>query len=146
MIVECMPRDKCIEYVQYLDIPTLIISIRTFHDLIPIELADNSIINLIHTEFFEFNDEIVELPQLHCITDEDASRIAKTVKKYKNKVQQIIVHCDVGISRSAGVAGAIAKYLNNDDNKFFMAPYCPNMTCYTKVLFALRRDINNEVL
>lgn len=139
MIVECMPRDKCIEYVQYLDIPTLIISIRTFHDLIPIELTDNSIINLIHTEFFEFNDEIVELPQLHCITDEDASRIAKTVKKYKNKVQQIIVHFDAGISRSAGVAAAISRYLNNDDFKWFSPPYDPNMMCYFKVLFALVR-------
>ena len=64
-------------------------------------------------------------------------KIAKFVMRHKDSIEQIIVHCDMGISRSAGVAGAIAKYLNNDDNKFFMAPYTPNMTCYHKVLFAL---------
>lgn len=137
MIIRCMSREKCIEESKQLQYPTLVISIRTFGDLLPIELADNSIANLIHTEFFEFNDEIVDLPQLHCIQTADAVRIAETVFKYKDKVSQIIVHCDAGISRSAGVAAAISKFFNNDDMIFFTTIYTPNMTCYSEVLFAL---------
>lgn len=138
MIVECMPREKIIEVVDYLDAPTLIISISSFNNSIPIYLKKPHY-NLVHTEFFNFNDETLELPHLHSITDDDAKRIANTVKKYQDKVKQIFVHCDAGISRSAGVAAAISKYLNNDDFKWFSPPYCPNMACYTKVLFALVR-------
>ena len=136
MIVECMPREKIIELVDYLDVPTLVISISSFNNSIPIYLKKPHY-NLVHTEFFNFNDEILELPHLHSITDDDAKRIASTVKKYQDKVKQIFVHCDAGISRSAGVAAAISKYLNNDDFKWFSPPYDPNMTCYLKVLFAL---------
>lgn len=139
MIVECAPRDRMIEMVDYLDTPTLIISISSFNNHIPLCLAEPHL-NLVHTEFFNFNDEILELPQFHAITNEDANRIARTVKKYQHRVNQIYVHCDAGISRSAGVAAAISKYLNNDDFKWFVSPYCPNMTCYTKVLFALNEE------
>lgn len=146
MVVECMPREKILEIVDYLDAPTLIISISSWGNSIPLYLAEFHI-NLIHTEFFNFNDEILELPIFHSITDEDARRIAKTVKKYQGKVKQIYVHCDAGIPRSAGVAAAISKYLNNDDFKWFVSLYCPNMTCYTKVLFALNEeDYKYEVL
>lgn len=139
MVVECMPREKILEIVDYLDAPTLIISISSYEASIPLYLAEFHI-NLVHTEFFNFNDEILELLIFHSITDEDARRIAKTVKKYQDKVKQIYVHCDAGISRSAGVAAAISKYLNNDDFKWFVSPYCPNMTCYTKVLSALNEE------
>jgi hypothetical protein len=43
------------------------------------------------------------------------------------------VQCDAGISRSAGIAGAISKYYLNKDQWVFNR-YRPNMHCYTKVL------------
>ncbi|MBR1496099.1 MAG: metallophosphoesterase [Oscillospiraceae bacterium] len=52
--------------------------------------------------------------------------------------ETLIVHCDAGISRSAGVAAAIGKCCNGDDRAFFRGGrYCPNMWCYRKTMAAL---------
>lgn len=63
----------------------------------------------------------------------DAASIAEFVEKNKDKT--IIVHCDAGISRSAGIAAAIMKHYNGDDTPIFNSRlYCPNMLCYRMVL------------
>lgn len=75
------------------------------------------------------------------ITDADAVNIAQFVKKWNGKIHSIIVHCEAGVSRSAGVAAAIMKYIyNNDETIFNSYRYCPNMLCYRKVLNALYED------
>lgn len=137
MIVKCMARKILEKNINNFDVPTIIISIRSVGDTPPkkLFLHSNPQIKSFITLAF---DDVETYCQGYCpITEQQAIKIAKFVMRHKDKVQQIIVHCDAGISRSAGVAGAIAKYLNNDDNKFFMAPYTPNMTCYHKVLSAL---------
>lgn len=55
------------------------------------------------------------------------------VNRYKDKINLIICQCEAGISRSAGVAGALSKVLNKDDSKIF-EDYCPNMLVYRTVL------------
>ncbi len=68
--------------------------------------------------------------------DEDAMKIAQFVRANRDKL--IIVHCDAGFSRSAGVGAAIAKYFTGDANRFFgSADYEPNMWCYSKTMMAL---------
>ena len=70
------------------------------------------------------------------MSDEDARKVARFAEAHKDK--RIIVHCDAGISRSAGVAAAIMKYYTNDDmNYFYSGQYCPNRWCYRKTLNAL---------
>lgn len=52
-------------------------------------------------------------------------------------VKNIVVHCEAGISRSAGVAAALAKIINGNDDYFFdyyHNRYVPNMTCYKRIL------------
>ena len=72
------------------------------------------------------------------ITKEQAKQIATFVKKHYGNVEQIIVHCEAGISRSAGVAAAILKYFTNDDSQIFDSyKYRPNTLCYRNVLEAL---------
>ena len=67
------------------------------------------------------------------MTDDDARRIVGFVCKYQDI--DIIVHCDAGISRSAGVAAAILKLLTGSDFQIFDCPYYhPNMWCYRKVI------------
>ena len=59
------------------------------------------------------------------------------MNKNKNKVDKFIVHCEAGVSRSAGVGAAIMKALNGDDWDVFKNPLkCPNMKCYRTVLNA----------
>ena len=80
----------------------------------------------------------VEKGEKDAICDDDAIKIAKFVKNNEEYVDKIIVHCNAGVSRSAGVCAAIMKYMTGDDMDIFgRACYCPNMTCYTKVLSAL---------
>lgn len=71
---------------------------------------------------------------------EDAQKVARFVKAHADK--RIVVHCDAGISRSAGVAAAIMKYYTNDDMEFFCSgQFCPNMWCYRKTLEALSEEV-----
>ena len=65
---------------------------------------------------------------------------AKAIKVFlqEHPGTDIIVHCDAGISRSAGVAAGIMKALTGDDSPIFDSPrYRPNMWCYRKTLEAL---------
>lgn len=81
------------------------------------------------------------------ITASQGEKIAKFVWKYINEpynINHIIVHCDAGTSRSAGVAGAILKWANNDDSQVFKNNrYIPNMLVYRTVLESLmERELN----
>lgn len=82
------------------------------------------------------------------ILDEDANKIVEFIDKYKDndELDLIIIHCEAGQSRSAGVAAAIMKYLFNDDTEIFNNnKFTPNMLCYRKVLNAfMEKEYNNE--
>ena len=70
------------------------------------------------------------------MNDNDGLKIASFLEEHQAEI--IIVHCDAGISRSAGVAGAIMKYYTGDDTSIFDNPrFYPNMWCYRKTLDAL---------
>lgn len=71
------------------------------------------------------------------MTAEQAKEIADFVNKYKDDVEQIIVHCDAGMSRSARCAAAIMKYLfGNNESIFNSKKYAPNLHCYSLTLNA----------
>ena len=81
----------------------------------------------------KFDD--VEKGEKHCITEEDALNIYSFVTSVAESYDTLIVHCEAGVSRSAGVAAAIMKAINGDDWDVFSNPkYVPNMTCYRTVL------------
>ena len=70
------------------------------------------------------------------MSDDDARKVALFVTGCVT--DRGIVHCDAGVSRSGGVAAAIAKWMLNDDSEFFYSgQYRPNMWCYRKTLTAL---------
>lgn len=86
----------------------------------------------------EFWDEIDD--SYGCMSEEQAYLVAAYIMKYSPFVSNIIVNCEGGVSRSAGTAAAISKWLNGNDEKFFdyfHSSYVPNMTCYKRVLWAL---------
>lgn len=66
---------------------------------------------------------------------EQASEIVEFVQAHKDHVQRIVCHCEAGISRSAGVAGALAKWLTGEDAPFFRH-FVPNRLVYRRVLSA----------
>ena len=86
----------------------------------------------------QFND--VEAGGFRCITKENAAEIADFVLRMGFDVKRIIVHCEFGQSRSAGVAAAISNFLEGHDNSIFInRKYYPNRTCYHYVLNALKK-------
>ena len=56
----------------------------------------------------------------------------------------VIVHCEAGISRSAGVAAALSKHFLEDDSRFFSNAglYLPNRLAYSVLLNALNGKEN----
>lgn len=72
------------------------------------------------------------------MTEDDAKKVAEfCVRNIKRGVREFWVHCDAGISRSAGVAAAILKYFTGDDTQIYDNPrYAPNSHCYRMVLNA----------
>lgn len=82
----------------------------------------------------------------YAITNGQANHIARFVKSLPNTIETLIVHCEAGMSRSAGVAAAIMKWLYNDDSQIFDQPsYRPNMTCYRKTLNALMDESTDSM-
>lgn len=69
------------------------------------------------------------------MTEIQAIEIASFIKDNFLNSDVFIVHCEAGISRSSGIAGAIAKYYFKDDSMIFYNPrFSPNMRCYRMVL------------
>lgn len=62
-----------------------------------------------------------------------ANAIWDFVEAHRDHVDRIILHCDAGISRSPGVAAALAKCLTGDDADYFRR-YRPNMRVYRTLL------------
>lgn len=70
------------------------------------------------------------------MTRDDAAKVAQFLRRHSN--MDVIVHCDAGLSRSAGVAAAIMKHFNDDDSPVFdSGKYYPNTWCYRLTLEAL---------
>lgn len=89
-----------------------------------------AILRLAFDDVDGFQDKMFSTDQPMTLTQ--AKEIANFVLEWKDKVELIVVHCEAGISRSAGVCAAIMKYLTNDDMPIFNNCYfCPNMFCYT---------------
>jgi predicted protein tyrosine phosphatase len=67
---------------------------------------------------------------------EDAQAIFDFLEKHK-EAETIVVNCEAGISRSAGIAAAIAKVRNGDDEQYFKR-YHPNLLAYRTLLKKLQ--------
>ena len=120
------------------DYKTAIISI-TDTDKADVIFEKNEVNGIRAVLKLKFDDVERDYKNEHCITKEDAENIVKFVNKNKNKVDKFIVHCEAGVSRSAGVGAAIMKALNGDDWDVFKNPLkCPNMKCYRTVLNAFQ--------
>ena len=120
----------------------VIISISTVGDKMPNFHENHSVKEILDCYFNDFEAEDKgKFPSWLFINEDIARQIANFVKKWWNEIEQIIVHCDGGVSRSAGVAAAILKHFTNDDSEIFDNPnFYPNMMVYRMVLNALMEE------
>ena len=91
----------------------------------------------------KFDD--VDFGENDCICSNDGIKIIDFVNKHLNHVDKIVVHCEAGVSRSAGVCAALMLIVNGDDSPIFdSARFCPNMSCYRTVLETYYGSYNKE--
>jgi len=112
MIVEVMSRTRAIEFSFGAHSERIaVISISDVDKESP-ELFNNPD-NGIFQQFRVLFDD-VEIGQPNCMTDEQATKIAEFVLGIRDAATKIVVHCEAGVSRSAGTAAAIMKFLNGE--------------------------------
>ena len=133
MAVMIMNRSDAVRYCHKRhDRDAVIISIsdpNTMYSSAPFKSNNNRVKNICRV-YFRDDDRG---PQL--MTTDDAFKIHSVLKRFDDKDIDIIVHCDAGISRSAGVAAAILKRYTGSDFSIFRNPmYKPNMHCYRMML------------
>jgi len=82
-----------------------------------------------------FCDEKNKVKAILSLSFDDVEKVADFINKWYNKADMIIVHCDGGVSRSAGVCAAIMRVKEGDDWPIFdNRNKHPNMTCYLRTL------------
>lgn len=76
----------------------------------------------------------------------DAVQIKDFVnQELMKEIKHLIVHCDAGVSRSAGVAAAILKATGQDESEILDNPnYFINARCYAFVLMAFGIDVTEK--
>ena len=62
-----------------------------------------------------------------------ADQVWDFILGHRDAISRVVLHCDAGMSRSPGVAAALAKVLVGDDSVFFKR-YRPNMRVYRTLL------------
>lgn len=62
------------------------------------------------------------------MSEDHARQVAEFVTKHAD-VEMFVIHCEAGISRSAGIAAALGLYFDRDDSQFYQDPHtgegCP---------------------
>ncbi len=77
---------------------------------------------------------------IQLFTDNDARIILDFVQDCRIDIDLIVVHCEAGISRSAGVAGALSLIYNGSDEYYFHR-YLPNIFVYRSILNAYHKNL-----
>lgn len=126
------------------EVPYLVISV-TDPDKSDAFVLPNPLLRAILRLRFHDNSQTVVIPGLEGIslgegtetpmTREDAHAILAFVQEHLDEVELIVCQCEAGVSRSAGIAAALSRILQGND-QFFFANYWPNRWVYRTILDA----------
>lgn len=113
-----------------------------------VNIDNEKVIDYISLEFEDIHDEMnipeEQLANYVCFNSFHANQIKEFVEKYNN-VKNIAINCGAGVSRSAGVACALALIYNGDD--FYIRntnKYIPNNKCFYLTLKAFNMKLSDE--
>lgn len=131
MIIKVMSEDKIIRYEE--ETPHILISIRS-PGSDPVELPENfARKDTLRLAFHDVSDLDGTHKWLasHGITVvpfvvSEARKVVSFLRQYPD-IPMLVVNCEAGISRSAGLAAAVSKHLTGDDTEFYdSSKYHPN--------------------
>jgi predicted protein tyrosine phosphatase len=133
MTIEVFSRQAVEKFIT--DLPHIVISIREPGSAQP-KLPENS--NRIAELYIECDDIDIDSPMVKQFAKDDAKAILGLLKVTLPYINTIVVHCEAGQSRSAGVGAALSIILRvpDGDKKYFnpRGPYYPNRYIYRTML------------
>jgi predicted protein tyrosine phosphatase len=130
-------RSKAKKMSYKFDKPTIIISITDPDKGLNAFAKNPNIMSVLRLQFDDTDPDTLWGHEI-LMSKTDAEKIKQFINAFKDKAECLIVHCEAGISRSAGVMAAIQKYLiGTDEDIFNRKKYSPNMHCYRLTLNAL---------
>ncbi len=102
-------------------VPYLVISISSHEESFATIPSNEHCLDKI---FLKFDDQSYQTQKTfayyegvaHPMKDDDAIKLLKFVLLYKDKINDIIVHCEAGISRSPAIALALSEILNGKED------------------------------
>lgn len=112
------------------DVPWAAISISTYEDDLPVLSTENRVALL----QLAFRDTDFE-QQERAFNKDLAKKVIVFAESVIDRVETLLVHCEMGLCRSPGVAAALAKLYAGTDQYYF-DHYVPNMLVYRKIIEA----------
>jgi predicted protein tyrosine phosphatase len=70
------------------------------------------------------------------MTEEQGQQVVAFVAEHRPHIRRIVCQCEAGVSRSAGVAAGLSKWLNDNDDPFY-SYFVPNFLCRRRILNAI---------
>lgn len=143
MIVTVKSIDEAISYsYSKLDKKVAIVSITCLDDSLPKFNMNNE--NILGILELHFNDIERQYKDYQIPKKEDFKELKQFIDNHKNIVDEIVVHCHAGISRSSATASAICRYLNVDDSFIWDSyMYHPNRLVFRLALEELGVSLND---
>lgn len=129
-----LSREKAIR-LSYSDFDNnkIIISIRDPNNVKPeFNINNSSIKDILYLSFYDISEEAKSIfGGYESMSPIDAILIRDFVLKWQNEIDAIWVQCEMGMSRSAGIAAAIMEYFDMDSKEILESnQYYPNKLCY----------------
>ncbi len=142
MIIKIFSRQQAVKqsYTDF-DGSKIIISISDpFEEKAKFNRNNISIKSVLYLSFYDIDEKTKSIfGGYDSMSPIDAVLIRDFVWKWENFVDEIWVQCEMGISRSAGIAAAISEHFELDSTDILNnKKYIPNMLCYnlTKEAFS----------
>lgn len=102
--------------------------------------------SIIDTLPLYFDDIEIPLENHKTISTPDALAIRTFIDKYKKDVDEVVIHCTAGISRSGAIGLALSTYLNGSDTLLINSgKYLPNKLVYKTMCQVLELDFTDKL-
>lgn len=116
------------------DEPWICISISSDPTQFP-ELHEENLAGVLRLCFLD-----VDLHRNSGMTEEQGLQALEFVDSHIATAKFLLVHCEMGMSRSPGIAAALFKVFTGQNDQFWFERYTPNTRCYNTVLKVAQAD------
>lgn len=137
MIIHVRDRPGAIEFRSTK--PWAAISVATYECDLP-QLSTENRVGLLRLVFDDidpttrFNREDSWGRQEQLFTDEMALEVVNFVISIRDKVEDLLIHCQAGACRSPAIAAGITRGMLHKDDTLYFRRHTPNMLVYRKIL------------